>query len=255
MQRYVLLGASNLRMGLPLVLENIRNLSRGEAEVLVASGFGRSYGQWSRFLFRALPGIVDCGLWDSFNGWETGNQPVRALITDVGNDLLYGNSPEQITDWVGNCLTRLQRVASDVVITLPPLDSVKTLSRLRYGLARTLLFPKCRTPLSEMSRLAEELTQRLDELARRFGFQALELPGEWYGLDPVHYRRSQRSRAWRTALCGWRGVDAGDWLTCPSGEIKRAVRNGVPAMFRKRGRQLTGPQPTIQIGEFRTSMY
>ena len=62
--RAILLGASNLRISLPFLLDQVRRRAGGPVEALAACGHGRSYGAWSRFLFvRHLPGIAGCGLW------------------------------------------------------------------------------------------------------------------------------------------------------------------------------------------------
>jgi hypothetical protein len=60
--RWVLLGASNLTLGLGTVLSTIRNPSPAPLDILAAPGHGRSYGATSRVLCRELPGILQCGL-------------------------------------------------------------------------------------------------------------------------------------------------------------------------------------------------
>jgi len=62
--RAVLLGASNLTLALPTLVDDLRRAAGGPVEVLAACGRGRSYGAWSHLLFvRHLPGITGCGLW------------------------------------------------------------------------------------------------------------------------------------------------------------------------------------------------
>jgi hypothetical protein len=74
--------------------------------VLAALGLGRSYGARSRVLLRGLPGILQSGLWRQLESLPPA--PTRALVTDVGNDILYGSSPEQILEWVEESVARLQ---------------------------------------------------------------------------------------------------------------------------------------------------
>ena len=61
--RIVALGASNLVRGLPTVIATARASWGPAVEVLAALGRGRSYAGRSVFLGRALPGILDCGIW------------------------------------------------------------------------------------------------------------------------------------------------------------------------------------------------
>jgi len=251
---YVLLGASNLTISAPLLLENLHRNSGGAADVRVAMGFGRSYGGWSRFLLRELPGIVDCGLWNDLPSGSP-DTPLRALITDVGNDLVYGHPPEHIAGWVEECVRRLQGVGGDVVLTLPPLESLAALSRWRYTLMRSLFFPFCRTPLVEMRVLADELHTRLTELASSLGIPALHSPGGWYGFDPIHIRRRLRSEAWQSILSAWTGTQAWDWSPRSSAHIHRETRNAAPAVCRRRGRERSAEQPAIRTEGFHVSFF
>ena len=73
--------------------------------------------------------------------------PTAALVTDVGNDIVYGAPVESILEWVEECLNRLERQAAPggggnaampIVLTLPPTATVMALSQWRYTLIRTL---------------------------------------------------------------------------------------------------------------------
>ena len=253
---YVLLGASNLTMAAPLLLENLRSNSSGRSvSVRMAMGFGRSYGGWSRFLFRELPGIVDSNLWEDLEQQTPEGTRIRALITDVGNDLLYGDSPPQIVDWVEICVQRLQKRDADIVLTLPPVESVFGLSRWRYALMRTVLFPNCRTPLPEMRRFAEELHTQLGELAARTDISTVASPGEWYGFDPVHIRRRVRSQVWQSVLNQWKETSDWNWRAKPSREMKRAAASAEPAVSRRRGKPRQREQPSLRIDQFSVSIF
>ena len=47
--------------------------------------------------------------------------PTRALVTDVGNDIVYGYSVGQILAWVDEALNRLQRVTGTSSLRIFPL--------------------------------------------------------------------------------------------------------------------------------------
>ena len=79
MTRLVLLGASNVRRGLPIVVETAR-AAWPRLEILGAFGHGRSYGARSRVLVRELPAILDCGLWDALTARR---DDATAVVTDV----------------------------------------------------------------------------------------------------------------------------------------------------------------------------
>src|SRR5439155_11570702 len=100
--RVVLLGASNLTLGFPMLVSELRAWLGSPVEILCAHGHGRSYGLASRVLFRELPGIVECGLWRALASAPA--RPTLALLTDVGNDIMYGRDVEEIAGWVETAL-------------------------------------------------------------------------------------------------------------------------------------------------------
>jgi hypothetical protein len=197
----VLLGASNLVRSMPTVLETAI-LSRGSAlEVFFACGHGRSYGMSSRVLGRTLPGIVECGLWEAL----AARPPLEttALITDIGNDLLYGVSVPQIAGWVEQCADRLLERGARPVITALPMFNLTGLSPARYKLFRTLFFPPCRRTLDEIREAALQLDERVRELAASRGIALAEPRSAWYGFDPIHIRYRHAPAAWREVLAAW----------------------------------------------------
>lgn len=196
--RLVALGASNLTLGFPTVVSAARHRWGAEVEVLAALGHGRSYGAPSRVLFRRLPGILESGLWRHLDGLPA--VPTRALVTDVGNDILYGRSASQTLAWVEECIDRLQRFTSDIVLTDLPIACIRPLSRARFLFFRSIFVPECRLSLSHVLEACEELVQGLGRLAARRAVRLLRLQPEWYGLDPIHIRRRHWPRAWHTIL-------------------------------------------------------
>lgn len=192
--RVVALGASNLTRGLHPLVELARHAWGPDTRVLAALGHGRCYGDSSRFLFRSLPGILDCGLWRALAAGGPGE--TRALVTDVGNDILYGRTPDQVLAWVEACVDRLQRVTADIAITDLPLSGIRRLTPLRHLFFRTLFVPSCRLSLAETQLRSEQVALGLVEIAERRALRLVRLRPEWYGLDPIHIRPALWSAAW-----------------------------------------------------------
>jgi hypothetical protein len=204
-RRVVLLGASNLTRGISTIIDTARRICGAPLEILAALGHGRSYGLTSSVLGRRLPGILQCGLWDSLSAMPP--TPTAALITDVGNDILYGASVESILEWVEECLDRLALANAPtnapIVLTLPPTATVTALSPWRYTLIRTCAFPGCRLSRNDAFSRAERLDAGLQELAARRRLRAVRPRIEWYGFDPIHIRRRHWAIAWNEVLSGW----------------------------------------------------
>ncbi|MFZ5877077.1 MAG: hypothetical protein ACOYXU_11800 [Nitrospirota bacterium] len=208
--RVVALGASNLTRGLHHLVSTARVAWGPNVEVLAALGHGRSYGASSSFIVRTLPAILACGLWREL---ETRSKvPTRALVTDVGNDILYGYSAEQTLDWVREAVERLQRVTRDIVLTDLPLDSVRRLSPAKFMAFRSMLVPSCRLSLAHVTETAERVNAGLADLAASHGVTFRRLNPAWYGFDPIHIRPSCWRPAWQEILgCAARDDGGRSW--------------------------------------------
>ncbi len=205
MTRVVALGASNLTRGFHTVVSTARSIAGPDVEVLAALGHGRSYGAHSRFTVRTLPGILQSGLWHQLERLPPA--PTRGLVTDVGNDVLYGMPAEQIVAWIDEAVVRLQRVTQDIVLTDLPIASGRRLSRIEFLAFRSLVVPQCRLTLAQTLDTAERVNDGLEAIAARRGVRFFRLKPEWYGIDPIHIRPSLWRSAWQEILCGGRIAD------------------------------------------------
>ena len=173
--RAVLLGPSNRARGPSTVA--------GPAPALIASprrlpprmGHGRSYGRASRVLGRTLPGIDECGLWDAL-GDAVATQ-TYALITDIGNDIVYGYDVQMIAAWIEQCLKRLKARGAHTIITRLPVESIESLSNLRYRVAKAILFPGRRLSLDEAKQRIGSLDTTIGDLAPQYGATPVDVPG------------------------------------------------------------------------------
>ena len=201
-RRVVLLGASNLSQGLATILATTRRVWNRPLDILTADGRGRSYGMPSRLLGRGLSGITECGLWSALD--ESPRLPTAALVTDVGNDVMYGATADQILEWVRVCLDRLSR-SDDVrlVVTGLPIARVEKLSPEQYLVLRSILFPRNRDDFASVVRRSQVVDAGLRELAARYGAAFVAAPVEWYGADPIHIRRRLRPTVWNQVLSLW----------------------------------------------------
>lgn len=223
--RVVLLGASNLARGISIAVETARLVCGGRAEFLVALGHGRSYAAGTCLLGRWLPGILPCGLWERLQREERSRErdadrpPTYALVTDIGNDILYGATPDQVVGWVRECGERLERIAARVVVTQLPVMNLPRLGPRKYEIMRRCMFPTCSLSLSEVVARALEVDVRIKNLAVEKNFFSVQPQADWYGWDPIHIRRSRFVAAWQAMLAPWRD-DRAD-ATLPRGSLRR----------------------------------
>ena len=227
----VVLGASNVARGWSSLVETIGRLDTAPTDIFSAAGHGRSYGRRSRALARELPGVVECGLWPALDTYQ--GKVTAALVTDIGNDLLYEQSVDEIEHWVATCLDRLRAHTDRIAMTCLPEVSPQTIGRWRFLFFRTLLVPTCRLNLDEVARRAAALNRALVRLAERSGVELVRHDPVWYGLDPIHVVRRARHTAWARMLSPvW-----GDSAVVPTrGNGQRKGPRTGPTMARRRGR-------------------
>jgi hypothetical protein len=180
---------------------------------------------------------------------QHGSGPVYALITDVGNDVIYGVPVEGIVAWVSTCIDRLHAAGATVVVTLPPMASIERLGPWRYHIAKSLLFPGRRMPLPEVVRRSRELSDGLTSLGDQDGVTVVEPDGRWYGLDPIHPRRRHLDTAWRKSLGPWAASGAGPARVKASPARWVRLRTATPQHWWLAGRQMGRTQPSARLGD------
>ena len=196
--RVVALGASNLTRGLETVVSTARTAWGPEVEVLGALGHGRSYGVESRVVIRTLPGILQSGLWDTLSSMPPA--ATRGLVTDVGNDILYGFPPPIVLEWVEEAVDRLHRITDDIVVTGLPLHTIRNLSAPAFMMFRSIFAPTCRLSFVEVVDRAEQVNEGLVSIASSRKLQFVRMQPKWYGVDPIHIRPGWWHPAWQCIL-------------------------------------------------------
>jgi hypothetical protein len=248
MQRVIILGASNVTLAFPTIVQKLRS-RLGPVELLAAHGHGRSYGMGSRVLCRGLPSIRSCQLWEDLAERPTSTQRPLALITDVGNDLLYGASVEQILQWVDTCLERLAGMSSRLAVATLPMGSVRKLGRIRYQLTKAFFFPGSGPDWQSIQAAAVELDAGLCRLAGMRGAALITPRPEWYGFDPIHIRRSERVAAWTELLGVWPDVNAMEGKPADSRITSTTLWRLRPAVRTLCGRRQECRQPVARLSD------
>lgn len=190
-ERRVFIGASNVALGLPHLVE----LSAGHP-VWAALGHGRSYGIPTEVFGRGLPSILESPIWSEFERLDDA-RPLHAWVTDVGNDIMYGISPEQLVEWVAEVVARLRALGARITLTRLPMESIRRLTPTRFRFFSRVLFPERRHEFEDVLAKVEAVDEALGSLVDS---DPVELSPSWYGYDPIHIRRSQRHEAWRQLL-------------------------------------------------------
>ena len=261
-RRMIVIGASNVSRGLARFAAAVRTRTAA-ADLFLAAGHGRSYGAASRVGVRRLPSILGCGLWRALDrepgAVSPGPIPV-ALVTDIGNDLLYGFGAVQVGDWVHETLQRLAARGIRVAVTRLPLASLAGVGEIRYRLLRSIYVPHCPLSLGQLRDAAAELDARVVSAAGVWGATLIDQPAAWYGLDALHVRRVRLDEFWRRVCDAWEIDAAGGGLRAhtPTASLADwAALGSAAAEVRGFGRMvLRTPQPSVtRRGPLRVWMY
>jgi hypothetical protein len=248
----VVLGASNVSRGLPRLAATARARTAGPLDLFVAAGHGRGYGVSTRVWQRRLPSILSSGLWRALDR-ERADQPL-AVITDVGNELLYGLGVSAVASAVREAAKRLADRGARLAITGLPIAGIAGVGAVRYRLLRTLYVPGCLLSLAELKEATRWLDEELQAIAADTGATFLEQPAEWYGFDAIHVKRSRLDDLWAGVADVWElpsvlgqpRASFRDWATL--GSRAAEVRSVARVMRFTR-------QPVIERGGMRVWMY
>jgi len=184
---FLLIGASNVTRGLGVLVEEVLARSQTPWRFVVAAGHGRALAVGSRFLFRGLPALEQCGAWDEISRCRLDSRS-RLLVSDLGNDIVYGVAAGRVAEALDRLLGSVaQRFGAGLVLGLP----LKTLSRFserRLRWWKQVLFPLHRTPLSWILRESEKLDLLLRRWCEDRRLRYLVPRPEWYGRDPIHFQ-------------------------------------------------------------------
>jgi hypothetical protein len=246
-RRVVLLGASNLSIMFPTVVETARAMFAQPLEMFVAKGFGRSYGQQSKFFGKKFLGILHCGLWPALERAKP--LPTVAILADIGNDLAYEAPVEQIVDWIQKTLDRLQASDAKVVVNNIPLASLRMVGAARFHFFREMLFPSCRLSRRELLWRAERLSEALERLAQERKTPVFSGEKAWYGIDPIHPRPRAAGEIWRRMLNGWDPTETDVQLVRPSASTRVRLHRLRPESWVQFGIQGGLIQPSARLAD------
>ncbi len=189
----VCIGASNLVRGIPAVAALSRNRFGRNTEIYSVSGHGRSYLGRSSFFFRTLPGILDSGLWKKLSDK---NGYMKAIITDIGNDIMYGYSQDEILEGAVSAIERLKKLTADITVTGLPVHNLDSLNEMKFRLFKNIFFPNAGLTLAQAMDCMKYISESLKNICTNMNLRFVPLEKEWYGFDPIHFKMSRLKDAW-----------------------------------------------------------
>ena len=193
---FILLGASNLARsfyGLKLCIKQC--ISPRPANFMHAMGPGRGYVSEGGIFNVIYPPILNCGILEAARNKRKTNQQVVALITDIGNDIMYGVAPEEIINGLQNLFIALDEFETSIFITSIPIDLKNDIGESYFRILRRIFFPKSPVEYSQASETIETINQFILKSSNE-KITVISDMKQFCGMDKIHYSFLKNHSAW-----------------------------------------------------------
>lgn len=214
----VLLGASNLSLGWFALARHMQAcLHPRPMEIMVATGAGRAYRAAGGLLNVTYPPIESSEIFEAARRKSESGYRVIALVTDIGNDIMYGVSAEQLIETMRQVFGQLRSVHADVFYTTLPAAFEKGIHPIWFYILRTLLLPASRVSYDEARAAIIQVNQYLREVASKEGHLIPDVD-RFLGFDEIHYGWLRAQHAWSHIagrMLGFLGCPISGAITSP----------------------------------------
>jgi hypothetical protein len=167
-------------------------------EVLIATGPGRAYFASGGLLNVTHPPIQSSKIFEAAQNKAASGYQVVALVTDIGNDIMYGVSTEKVTDTLQQVFAKLESMNAEIFYTTLPVAFEKGVHPIWYYVLRSVLLPFSRISYDE----ATAGIIKVNQFLKKYDSEHSHLiPGmdRYLGFDEIHYGWFRAHSAWSHA--------------------------------------------------------
>ena len=193
---FIFLGASNLARGYTALVKAAENLMHPQpCEFLGAMGPGRGYCAPAGFLKVVYPPIASCGILPAAKRKAEHSSRIVALITDIGNDIVYGVPTSRIISTLSEILQDLSAMGAEISITSISVDLERDVGERGYQVLRRIYFPFSKITFAEAAQATKEINRFIENLSSQ-GIHVIRSLERYQGLDRIHHSLLHSSRVW-----------------------------------------------------------
>ncbi len=212
----IFLGASNLSRACFALSRHMKVcLHPRPVEVLIASGPGRAYRASGGLLNVTYPPILSSEIFEAAQERAKSGTQVIALVTDIGNDIMYGVPVEEVISTLQQVFAKLQTMNGEIFYTTLPVAFEKGVHPLWFYILRSLLLPFSRVSYDEATAGIIEANQFLKKSASRHCHWIPDMDC-YLGYDEIHYGWLRAHHAWShvaKVMLGVMGVEVTKEIT------------------------------------------
>jgi hypothetical protein len=197
---FVLMGASNLARGYGALAHClVRCLAPDPVEILHAMGPGRGYCAEGGVFNVRYPAIGASEILESASERAEKACRVTALITDIGNDIMYGVPADEITACLATLLQKLNAFGAEVFVHPIPLDFSEDVSKRQFRILKSIFYPHSAINYETAK---DAVTTVNGFLRAKAGGRIHLLPStkEFCGVDKIHYSVFRSHKAWSVVV-------------------------------------------------------
>lgn len=190
------MGASNLARGFQALTDClVDSLAPNPVEILHALGPGRGYSAEGGVFNVRYPAIGSSGILEYASAQREKFHRAIALITDIGNDIMYGVPVSEIIACLRVLLEKLDTLEADVFVHSIPIDFSKDVSKSQFRLLRSIFYPRSQVDHSKAKEAVSAINDFLRDRAKG-RVHLLPSAKDFMGIDKIHYSVFHSHKAW-----------------------------------------------------------
>ena len=190
------MGASNLARGYSLLTRHISScFGKNKTEFLNALGPGRGFCARGGMFNFTYPPIQDCRILEVAKKKSCDTRVV--LITDIGNDLMYGVLADTLIESLDGLIGRALQWDAEIFLTSIHVNLKKDVSPTMFFILKSFFYPGSSITYEEADLFIIKVNGYLEEKARQ-NERVYLISGmtSFIGMDKIHYSFLKTHLAW-----------------------------------------------------------
>lgn len=194
------MGASNLARGYSLLTRHISScFGKNKVEFLNALGPGRGFCARGGMFNFTYPSIQDCRILDVAQKKSCDSRVV--LITDIGNDLMYGVSAGTLIESLDGLIDKALQWDAEVFLTSIHVNLKKDVSQTTFFILKSFFYPGSNITYEETDLFIKQVNGYLKEKAgKNERVHLISGMESFAGADKIHYSLLKTHSAWEKVV-------------------------------------------------------
>ena len=193
---FILMGASNLARGYSMLTRHISScFGKNNIEFLNALGPGRGFCARGGMFNFTYPPIQDCRILEAANKKSCDTRAV--LITDIGNDLMYGVSADTLIESLDGLIDRALQCDAEIFLTSIHVNLKKDVSQTTFFILKFFFYPGSSITYKKTDLFIIKVNSYLKEKAgQNQRVHLISGMESFAGADKIHYSLLKTHLAW-----------------------------------------------------------